>query len=413
MNYYPTKHNLRTAAFLTTVFVCQFSAAAQYSLLHSFIAADGAGRTPQCELIVDGGVLYGTTASTTGDLGSLFKMNVDGTNLQVLHKFDSDPNGKWATGPLTLSGSTIFGTTVLGGSSDSTAYRINTDGSNFAILHSFTPGNPAITGVVVSGSNIYGSAGDDTGDVSMVYGMNTDGSNFVTIMKGVDTTIGDGRLSGLILDGSMLYGTMNRGPGLTPHGSVYRVSTDGTIREKLHTFTGGANDGSLPAYGQLLLEGSTLYGTTTRGGANNAGVVYKLNADGTGFELLHSFAGGPNDGFQPDGQLTLIGTRLYGMTFSGGSSNLGTIFSVNTDGSGFQLEHSFTGADGGNPYLGLTASGLTLYGVAATGGAENGGVVFSIAVPEPSSVVLLAMGAIGLLFPLVRRCVRARRWFGA
>src|SRR5260370_42269736 len=41
-----------------------------------------------------------------------------------------------------------------------------------------------------------------------------------------------------------------------------------------------------------LIQGSdgALYGTTYYGGASNAGAVFKLNQDGTGYRVLHSFA---------------------------------------------------------------------------------------------------------------------------
>ena len=53
--------------------------------------------------------------------------------------------------------------------------------------------------------------------------------------------------------------------------------------------------------------------------------------------ILHSFGGGSGDGAGPNGSLTLVGSKLYGVTGSGGSSNQGTIFSMNADGSGYSL----------------------------------------------------------------------------
>ena len=57
--------------------------------------------------------------------------------------------------------------------------------------------------------------------------------------------------------------------------------------------------------------------------------------------ILHSFTGGASDGRIPQGSLTLSGATLYGMTSNGGSSDKGTLFSMNTDGSGFGLLHTF------------------------------------------------------------------------
>src|SRR5687768_16141460 len=52
------------------------------------------------------------------------------------------------------------------------------------------------------------------------------------------------------------------------------------------------HDGAEP-YGGLLLDGNTLYGTTTTGGGNYPptfyGNVFKVNTDGTGFSVLKRF----------------------------------------------------------------------------------------------------------------------------
>jgi uncharacterized repeat protein (TIGR03803 family) len=168
----------------------------------------------------------------------------------------------------------------------------------------------------------------------------------------------------------------------------------------LHSFTDGPADGSFP-FGSLVLAGSTLYGMTQTGGTSGGGTVFRIGTDGSGFGLLHSFASGPGDGARPRGDLTLSGSTLYGMTGLGGSSALGTIFGIETDGTGYSVLHSFAGGpgDGANPEGSLIILGSTLYGMTAVGGASNRGVVFSfpIAVPEPSSLLLAAGGSLALL----------------
>ena len=72
-----------------------------------------------------------------------------------------------------------------------------------------------------------------------------------------------------------------------------------------------------------------------------SGTVFKVNTDGTGFALVRSFAGPPADGGTPYGSLVVSGSTLYGMTWQGGASGRGTVFKVNTDGTGFALVRSF------------------------------------------------------------------------
>src|SRR5947207_15689926 len=98
------------------------------------------------------------------------------------------------------------------------------------------------------------------------------------------------------------------------------------------------------------------------------------------FTTLHSFTPASpyttnnSDGAYPQAGLitNLSGTTLYGTAYQGGSSGNGTAFSVDTDGTGFGLLHSFTAtstnpsaaytnSDGANPYAGLILSGNTLY----------------------------------------------------
>ena len=96
-----------------------------------------------------------------------------------------------------------------------------------------------------------------------------------------------------------------------------------------------------------------------------------MNTDGTGFTMLKSFTGG--DGASPYAGLLLSGSTLYGTTYSGGSSNRGTVFKVNTDGTGHTVLKSFIGSDGSNPHAGLVLFGATFYGTTAAGGSSGKG----------------------------------------
>src|SRR5204863_229097 len=106
-------------------------------------------------------------------------------------------------------------------------------------------------------------------------------------------------------------------------------------------------DGDLPIAGLVVL-GNTLYGTATYGGSSDNGTVFKVNTDGAGFTNLHSFTGDSgypaytnNDGAYPYASLILSSNILYGTASSGGGSRGGTLFSLNTDGTGFTNLHNF------------------------------------------------------------------------
>jgi uncharacterized repeat protein (TIGR03803 family) len=101
------------------------------------------------------------------------------------------------------------------------------------------------------------------------------------------------------------------------------------------------------------------------------------------YRVLHQFAGGTNNGATPYGSLICSDSVFYGATFYGGGSNLGTIFRMNSDGSQFQLLHSFVSdaSDGSLPLCSLLLCDSTLYGMTAEGGDYNKGVIFAIDVP--------------------------------
>jgi uncharacterized repeat protein (TIGR03803 family) len=73
--------------------------------------------------------------------------------------------------------------------------------------------------------------------------------------------------------------------------------------------------------------------------------------------------------------LILFGNTLFGTAASGGSLGNGTVFALNTDGTGFTNLHSFTDSDGALPYAGLFLTNNTLYGTAVRGGGSGGGTV--------------------------------------
>src|SRR6266508_2906874 len=158
----------------------------------------------------------------------------------------------------------------------------------------------------------------------------------------------------------------------------------------LHTFT-ASNTNSLGVYTNidgpgpscgLILSGNTLYGTAEAGGSSGTGAVFKVNIDGTDFTTLYSFTLG-SDGGRPYAGLILCGNTLYGTAECGGAfPGNGTVFAVNTNGTGFTTRHAFTGgSDGASPYAGLILSGNTLYGTARLGGGldnPNNGMIFKV-----------------------------------
>jgi uncharacterized repeat protein (TIGR03803 family) len=187
---------------------------------------------------------------------------------------------------------------------------------------------------------------------------------------------------------------------LTTLGMVFMLPTvaRGTSTYKLlYAFKGA--DGSGPSAGLVFDRAGNLYGTTTWGGANGGGTVFKLspNSDGSWTEtVLYSFCSLTScaDGESPSSGLILdMSGSLYGTTYAGGNTNCGggcgTVFMLHPNSNGSWTEsvlHYFCSlancADGWFPLAGLTfdASG-NLYGTTYWGGFcfNYCGVVFKLA----------------------------------
>jgi len=197
-----------------------------------------------------------------------------------------------------------------------------------------------------------------------------------TVLHTFDSSDGANPQDGVILSSNRFYGITIYG-GSNGVGTVFALNTDGTGFTNLYNFTGGI-DGYEPCR-SLLLSGNTLYGTALSGGSNGDGTIFALNTDGTGFTNLYAFTGGSN-GETPLGGLILSSNTLYGTTRSGGIFGAGTIFAMNTDGTGFTNLHSFNSFnvnDGAGPNGGLILLGNTLYGTTFQGGSNNDGTVFA------------------------------------
>lgn len=391
------------------------AAAQGFTVLHSFppfftvpeINSDGV--LPSSGLVVAGRALYGLTAEGgASGQGVVFKINVDGTGFTNLHSFSGGSDGANPYDGLVLSGTTLFGTTRGGGAYTSgTVFALQTDGTGFRTVHSFEAGggispsgwvtnsegaNP-VARLVLSGNTLYGTAlhGGSSG-WGTVFAVNTDGSGFANLHGFNSDSDGAFPAAGLLLSGDMLYGTATTG-GASGNGTVFGLHTDGTGFATLYSFSmgqgpGGTNsDGGHPT-ANLIISGNTLYGTAYEGGATGNGTVFSINTDGTGFTTLHAFGITDGPGGYPSSALLLLGDKLYGTAADGGFPGVGSVFGLKTDGTDFANFYSFTGGDdGAYPASDLVVVGNTLYGTSG-GSVSYKGAVFGLSLGPKLSIVV-------------------------
>jgi uncharacterized repeat protein (TIGR03803 family) len=377
---------------LAVLFVASTSLVAQgqtYRVLHTFKTSEGG--QPSSAVTVSGSTIYGvTTTGGTYGSGTLFSLGANGSGFQVLHSFAGGSNdGATPAGDLTLVGSTLYGTSELGGGYGN-IYSINTDGSNVQVLHTFdgSGGVFPLGALTRVGSTFYGTTEGGSGDCQngTVFKMQMDGSGFSTLHAFSNTNPnGIYPSPNVAVSGSTLYGTTQVSDNVGGGGLVFKINLENNSFSALRKMDG-------VGVGNILLSGSTIFG------ADNWGQLFKINTDGTGYKVLHTFDTS-SGGNYPCGDMVLVGSTLYGTTSSGSYSySNGSVFQIKTDGTGFKNLHTFTGGtDGRQPWGGLTFDGSALYGMTAAGGSSGQGILYSITVPEPSTLALLAMGAISLL----------------
>jgi uncharacterized repeat protein (TIGR03803 family) len=358
--------------------------------------------------------LIGNTLYAVGD--GVYALNTEEAGFLTLHNFLPIPtfplpetnSGGAFPNLLISSGNTLYGATELGGEGgDGTLFTISADGTGFASLYSFTMPDPNTStnsdggspnALVLSGGTLYGTTlgGGNSGN-GVVFAISTNGTGFTTLYNftaayngTIPVGIGNGQPgtnsdgvapNALIMSAETLFGAASAG-GSFGEGTVFRLRADGTGFRVLHTFTGFPDDGGNPS--GLVLSGTTLYGTTDEGGTWNAGTVFAVNTDGTGFRVLYSF-NSTSDGWQPTQSpagLVVSGGMLYGTRAQGGSSGSpgngnGTVFAISTDGARFTVLYNFT-RGGSYPYGNLVLSGGMLYGFA--------GLVYSLSLPPQLTI---------------------------
>jgi uncharacterized repeat protein (TIGR03803 family) len=360
-------------------------------------------------------------AQTYTNLFPFDPFGYDGTDQQ---ETNTDGNQIWES--LLLSSNFLYGTAFLGGTNGyGTVFKLKTDGSDFTVLHTFSalPGDAATnsdginprSSLVMSSNVLYGTtSGGGPRGLGTIFAVNTEGTGFTNLYV-FGSVYPDGYYpeAGLTLSGNTLYGTTSQ--SLTGNGAVFKINTDGSDYTNLFTFSIGGidydnnyvltnTDGGQPD-GVLALAGDTLYGTTSGGGTNGFGTLFRVNTDGSDFTNLHQFAisyssfNTPitnSDGVNPQAGMIVSGNALYGTTETGGSNSLGTIFRINTDGTGFTNLYFFSNpppnqnsnTDGGNPYSSLVMSGSTLYGTTSEYGSGYYGTVFSLSTNGTGFTVL-------------------------
>ena len=240
-------------------------------------------------------------------------------------------------GVMLASNGYLYGTTVAGGASgNGTVFRLGPDGGEAATLHSFAGGSsdgaePYSKLIQASDGNLYGTTklGGSAG-AGTVFQINPaiGAESIVYAFKG-GSSDGASPYDALIQakDGNF-YGTTGAG-GASAAGTVFRISATSGAESVVYAFAGGGSDGANPYAGVIQASDGNLYGTTVSGGPSGDGTVFRINPTTGAESLVYAFAGGSTDGSQPyGGLLQAKDGNLYGTTLKGGSNDAGVLFQI-------------------------------------------------------------------------------------
>ncbi len=353
--------------------------------LYSFTGGHD-GANPAAPLVqASDGSLYGTTAN--GGIygnGTVFRIAPNGTITPLYSFVGGSDGGNPYAGLIQAGDGSLYGTTEIGGTDGyGEIFRISTNGS-FTPLYSFTGGNdganPVAALIQTQDGSLYGTTENGgTNGVGAIFRISTNGT--FTSVHSFSNSSGANPAAALIQagDGS-LYGATGGG-GTNYAGTIFQITTNGVFTS-VYSFTGG-NDGGYPTASLLQASDGSLYGTTENGGTNGAGTIFQITTNGV-FTSLYSFTG-RDDGANPAASLIQTADGyLYGTTSAGGINGWGAVFRATTDGRLTTL-CSFTGtqtpqqpgSEGATPQASLIrASDGNFYGTANQGGAAGNGTVF-------------------------------------
>jgi uncharacterized repeat protein (TIGR03803 family) len=306
----------------------------------------------------------------------------------VLHHFAAGPTDGASCygGVITGSDGALYGTTWGGGTSAAgTIYKLGGDGTGFRILHSFTnapdgatPFSALVQGIdgLLYGTTYYGGMSNH----GCVFRLDTNGGSYAVLYSFTNKPDGANPYAALIQgsDG-VLYGTTLYG-GVTNKGSVFKINPDGSGYAVLHSFTNNFVDGELPYSSVMEGRDGLLYGTTSGGGDTLNGTIYRLGMNNSSYAVLRAMNFSADGGWMRAGLTQGPDGVLYGTTYSGGPGKYGTVFRMNPNGGGFALLHCFTNKPDGSqswaaPVLGCDGK---LYGTTSWGGNTNGGMIYQM-----------------------------------
>ncbi len=201
------------------------------------------------------------------------------------------------------------------------------------------------------------------------------------------TSVGHQSAAGLVRDASgNLYGTTTLG-GTNNLGTVFKVANGSGAVTTVASFS--ATSGCYPTADLVMDSSGNLYGTTPYGGASGVGTVYEITSGSSAVTRLASFTSAANDVASVKLVVDSHG-NLYGTTPFGGNNSAGSIFEIVSGSGTITTLASFSTGTGDDPSSGLVRdSAGNLYGTTPRDGPDGHGSIYELPF-NTSSITVLA-----------------------
>jgi len=328
------------------------------------------------------GNLYGYAIDFGAGHGTVFQLQKPATpgkawRFRTLYAFQGGKDGDFPSGLAVQPDGDLIGTTGHGGGRGACRDAEGDTPYGCGTVFQLTP--PAAKGGAWTETVLYRFAGGADGAIPIgapirvggaLYGVTTEGGGGPCDQPGTGTTVGCG--------------------------SVYKLSQARSgkwVETVFYRFPGGGSGwapvGGLTADSQGKFYGATAFGGLDANDGYGNGLVFELTpATAGGFSeiVLHQFAGGAADGYQPQSGVLLDQQgNLHGTTYLGPIGAWGIAYTLAPPGASGGLwtetvDARFSGPAGAYPTGSLAIGGNgALYGVTLQGGRYNQGAVYQVA----------------------------------
>ncbi|MEJ1237880.1 choice-of-anchor tandem repeat GloVer-containing protein [Chryseolinea sp. T2] len=359
-------------------------------------------------------LLYGATSEGGAfNTGVVFKMNHDGTGFDIVYDLPYPSVGELSfIGDASNLDILLFS---MGGATQAgNLYRIH-NGQGDAVYNFNDDKSLAVSPTVLSKIDEYrmhmlANQRNEFDKASLVKVSAVDGSvEFVTEKIAAGS---NGPISQMVRGDDGYWYWIGHPSVQLQLACILRGASDGTAAQIIRGFS--VMDGAMP-FEDITVNNGWVYGSCRSGGTANRGLIYRAKIDG-GYEVLHrnqavaympTMTIGPDDriyaadngvfSMKLDGSdkrmlhempsdlavsapLTVLGDQIFGVmvTTSSSSDFAGALFTMNIDGSGYRVLHTFTGADGAFPFTALYPFQGRLFGATNRLGDNGWGTLFSL-----------------------------------